>query len=457
MRHFYILKTNIVIIILFFLLYTLGISLLYFYDFFINFSNVYYSFFFIVFLIPFYFFRFVVKLEFLHLYSLFFLTSIVFLGGRFIGTLIDPTLNTFDLDFFVKTRLDSFYKQKVFYLIMLGFLSLELGFYLSSLLNRKSNVNKKLEIKLHKYFFWLIIFLALVLEFYKGITSLFTVLQGGYHALYADQVENYSFKFGLISKLLSGLAIVLVCMQPNKRVRNFVFYTLLLISFLELIAGSRGGFITYILFMMWYFNKYGENKISVVKLVILMLSILIFLTSIFSLLTFRYVDENNNGLIASVGNFFYGQGITLMVFAESIKIDSYPIIPYFQNFIPGFSYIYSIFNGPIYSYDNNFGYYLGYTLNSTMHEQGYGLGWSFFGDAYRYSFGNYFLYSVFIVIFSCFINFIIIMANNHNYYRFILLFIAQTLLFLPRSVLSTFFPLIIYASILYILVKVLRK
>ena len=246
-------------------------------------------------------------------------------------------------------------------------------------------------------------------------------------------------------------------MQPNNKLKNFVLFTFLCLEFLGIIAGARGSFITYLLFLMWYFNSFGRKKINIAFLSLYMLAIVYFLSFIFSLITIREVGNSNSSFIETLAKFFYEQGITMMVFAESLKIENYPILPYFQNFIPGTSFIYSFLNGELYSYENNFGYYLGYTLNPKMHEMGYGLGWSFYADMYRYSFGNILFYCLIISIFSIFLNNLILKANIKKYSRFILIVSATSLLFLPREVLSTFFPLIIYASLIYYLIVFWNK
>ena len=158
--------------------------------------------------------------------------------------------------------------------------------------------------------------------------------------------------------------------------------------------------------------------------------------------------DSYTGIRESIAQFLYGQGVTLLVFFEAMKIESYPALAYIQNFIPGTSTIYSFFD-EVYRYQNNFGYYLGYMLNEQAYNDGYGLGWSVYADIYLFSLRNPILYVGGCVSISFLINVLDFKSYRNSFYLFLILVLIQPILFLPRSGLNTVIPLIFYSIVIY--------
>ncbi|MCU4308169.1 O-antigen polysaccharide polymerase Wzy family protein [Acinetobacter radioresistens] len=427
-----------------------------------NFSDSEWSFLFIFLICFILFLRALNRASFISLYSLFFMTSLLFIGGRFIGNFLGyKESNIFELDFFIYKKSSIYEATSLFYFVVVGFLSLEIGYYLSRIFIRNKNItydkNKDIFLKNNTYILYFIFIIIFTMIFSKMLDAISSVLSGGYLSLFQNQTEAYGFNFFNLAKILLISSCGIFLSQSNKRIRILFLILLGLYYFTDMILGGRGGFVCFLLFIVWYFYDYGLRKVNAIKLVILILIILIFLSTFFSLISLRGGASEHSSIYQSVIALIYEQGISMMVFNESRFIEDYPIIPYFQNFIAGFSFIYSKIFGVIYPYDTTFASFISYKLNPGLYDLGYGLGWSFFGDAYRYSGGNLIFYSVFIIFFSIFINFLQFNVNNGLIWKVITISLVSSILFLPRSGLNTVFPLIPYILVLYFLVQFLSK
>ena len=79
--------------------------------------------------------RFISKENIVSLYSLFFLTSLLFLGGKFLSVFLGYNQKPlFELDFFVYRLLDERETSRLFFIVVSAFLSLEVGFYISKII-----------------------------------------------------------------------------------------------------------------------------------------------------------------------------------------------------------------------------------------------------------------------------------------------------------------------------------
>ena len=57
-----------------------------------------------------------------------------------------------------------------------------------------------------------------------------------------------------------------------------------------------------------------------------------------------------------------------------MRLENYPVAQYFQNFIPGSTFIYSLLFGPVTLENKTFVTYLSYNLNPELFSYGFGLG-----------------------------------------------------------------------------------
>ena len=432
---------------------------LYYLDIFFDFTDFIWSVIFITVISIIYILRFISKENVVSLYSLFFLTSLLFLGGKFISVFLGYNGESlFELDFFVYTLLDERRSSKLFFTTISAFLSLEFGYYFSRIFFKRNDNNiysYKLILNMNKYVLFSIIIIISLLLGMSSYSTVLKVLDGGYLALYVSQAEEYGFTYLALLKIILLASTGIFLAQKNKNIQTIFLFMMGLYFLIGLILGSRGGFITYLLFLLWYKHDFGLKKANLVKFLFIVLGLAFFLSSIFGLISLRVTEANQMNAYQRLLKLINDQGTTLMIFNESLYVDNYPIIPYFQNFIPGSSFIYSTFVSDIYPYDNSFGAYISYTLNPEAYNFGYGLGWSFFSDAYLYGFSTIILFCFWVAVFSIFINYLQINITKNIYIKIITISIVSPILFLPRSGLNAVFPLIPYILILFFLMKLL--
>lgn len=411
----------------------------------LNFTDYIWSVFFVLYLVIAYFFRYACNISLATIFSLFYMTSILFLGGRFLAIFLGFSGSLFEVDFFGSRFLGVHEASNLMFYLFSGFISLEIGLYLS-LLILKRNVGQPIELKLNKFILYLFLVIFAAYAFYSVQQGLLSVMSGGYLALYGEQGGDYGFDITSIIKTLFTASVGAFLVQDDKRVRNILLGILGVYYFGQFIMGLRGGFICYLLLLFWYNADYGLKKVNVVKVLTLMVGIFVFLTAIFNLVSFRG-EVGSETLSDKVLGLLYTQGVTLMVFNDSMNVGNYPIVPYFQNFIPGVSFIFSSLGYGVNTYDVNFGQFLSYTLDPVLFKMGYGLGWSLFSDAHVYSFGNIVWFSVFIVLFSIFINYLQNNVNKNVFFKVIMTSSVIPLCFLPRAGLNSVFPLMFYTAI----------
>lgn len=391
------------------------------------------------------------------LYSLFFLTSLLFIGGRFISVFLGYSEKPlFELDFFVYRNLDVIDKSKLSFLVISGFLALEFGYYVSKILikdNSEPLIN--IPFSANKY---LLFILTLVMFFLLSITSynnIKLVLDGGYLALFSGQNQEYGLNFSGLLKTILLASTGIFLSQKNEKNKTIFLIILGLYYLSDLFTGGRGGFITYLLFLVWYKNDCGLKRASVLKFFSMVLILLIFLSTVFGLLSLRNSESAQSSIYQKVLSLIYDQGVSMMVFNESLNILDYPIVPYFQNFIPGFSFLYSKIVGSLYPYEYSFSAFISYTLNPYAYSLGYGMGWSFFSDAYLYGLSSPFFFCFWVSIFSIFLNYLQINVTRNIYIKLITTSLVSSILFLPRAGINTVFPLIPYVLVLFFIVKLL--
>lgn len=450
-------KTNCIISLFIFLIIWFVFFSLLSLNVFFNISDYVWSIIFVLIILIMIFLRLINKENIVSLYSLFFLTALLFLGGRFLSHFLGfDEKKLFEMDFFIYKLLSYKESSIIFYLVILGFLSMELGYYFSRIfygVTISLDKVKNLRVRDNKIF--LIFLLTVLFSFlsFMMFDAFKKVLSGGYLALFSSQIDDYTLSASSIIKtiLISSTGIFLV--QEDKRLRTFFLTFMGLYYLCDMILGGRGGFICYLIFLLWYLHGCGQYKANLTKILLYILVILIFLSSFIGLISLRVDYANNVSLIQQVLSLFYDQGITLMVFNESIYIDNYPLVPFFQNFITGFSFIYSTFIDSIPAHERSMSAFISYSLNPVLFQNGNGLGWSLFADAYQYGVGLPALYCLFLFLFSVFINFLQRNVEKNILIKIITISLVVAILFLPRAGLNTIFPMIPYIVFLYFFVR----
>lgn len=459
MRYEYNVRKNNNLLCLFLILFLLILSLSLFYvDFSLIVSDFYWSLFFVlingvVLLVRSY----INKENIVSLYSLFFITCLLFIGGRFFSIFLGfNSAPLFELDFFVYNILSEREKSKLFFLIISAFLSLELGYYFSNLKLKKYNkASNDMFLMSNKYVLSILILVIFTLLGINSYQNLKNVLEGGYLALYVGQTKEYGFSFASLLKTILIASTGIFLSQKNIKIKKIFLIALGFYFLIDIFAGARGGFISYILFLVWYSHDFGNRKANPIRFFIIIAVIAVLLSTIFGLISVRSSEITDVSVYQKILSLLYDQGVTLMVFNESLNIQEYPIIPYFQNFIPGSSFLYSKFIGGLYPYEISFSAFLSHKLNPQLYDLGYGLGWAFFSDAYLYGLRVPAFFCFWVFMFSVFLNYLQFNVKKNIYIKVITISLVFSILILPRAGINTIFPLIPYILILFFIVKLL--
>lgn len=458
----HIVKTNYLITLFSFLFVLVFVSIFYILDFEFKFSDFTWSLIFIGYIVFVYIFRYINEVNLVEIYSLFYITVLIFMGGRFFSVLLGYNANPlFELDFFTYRLLNDQEKSILMFLLFLGLLSLEVGYYSSKFLFKpvgSRDYVKKINASL------LLIFLIIVVAFYVVYTTYLninTVLRGGYLELFVDsQNSNYNFNFLSSIQTLMYALVGIVCIQENKNIRKLYLFILGGYFLGVIFTGSRGSFVCFLLFLMWYFNDFGVKRVNSLKVFAYFFLIFLGLNTVYYMFTLREMSGDANegfSFYQKILQFLYDQGVSLFVFNESLYLNNYPTHQYFQNFLPGSTFVASLLGGDIRPENKTFVTYLNSQLNPQLFEQGFGLGWAFFADAYRYSFGIVYLYCFFIILFSIFLNWLQLSLYRNRLVMVISASILIHVLFLPRASLSTVFPLVFYTIITYFMVIYFKR
>ncbi|MCT9418069.1 O-antigen polysaccharide polymerase Wzy family protein [Acinetobacter baumannii] len=428
-----------------------------FLDFVITLSDYGWSVLFVTFIFIVYLFRFINKVNWVSLYSLFYFTSLIFVGGRFFAIFLGlKDISIFEIDFFTRRMLNEQEKTILMCYVFTIFSALEVGLYSSNILIKNTYNEKLFNIEFNKKLLFFILMLIIGLLALSLPEVIQNVIANGYLALHQGQAEGYSN--GLLTKsinLLYATLGIFVVQKSNilKKTHLFIFF---IFTCIYLMLGSRGTFVCNTLFFLWLYYDFGRKKVEFGKLFLYLLLIGLFLSTVFAYFSLREVDKSSLSMYDSVLMLLYDQGITLMVFNESLNVNNYPILPMIQNFIPGTVFIASLLGGVSpenISYPN----YLAYNLDPVLFAKGYGLGWSVFSDLYVLSAGFLPLFGIIVFIFSFFINYTEKMLNRNLYWKAIVISTLPALLFLPRAGLYSYFPLYFYVFIILIIVKLKFK
>lgn len=408
---------------------------------------------FIFYIVIVYLFRYVNKINLIGVYSLFYFTTIIFICGRFFSIFLGYHESLFSIDFFSYRVLNDLEKNRLIFFVFLILVSLELGLYFSKLTLNKTIV-KRDDSGLNEPILWIIFLIITIVLLFSLPDVVSRVISFGYLALHQGQADGYSF--GILEKVTTLLYVLLgfALTQENKFLKKSVICVLILYSTLFMVMGSRGTFVCTLLFLLWVNYDYGTKSVNPIKFFSYLSVIAFFLITVFSLISLRTKDLtiSNEGTIDSILKLLYDQGITLMVFNEVFYLDKYPVLPMIQNFIPGSVFIASKLG--LADADNiSYGNFLASNLNYSLFEDGYGLGWSVFSDLYVMSFGTHALFGFFVILFSFFLNFTESMINKSIFWKILVISTLPALLFLPRSGLYTYIPLMYYVFVLYLLAK----
>ncbi|EPH7196094.1 O-antigen polysaccharide polymerase Wzy [Proteus mirabilis] len=382
---------------------------------------------------------------------LFNISQYLFIGGRIITfPFLEHELNSpFDLEFmtnFYSSTNNSIYVYSIIFLF--NFL-INLFYFFIKINNNKKNTIWLNILVCPIFFFYILLFLLLSISEFNLYLKTKDL---GYLARYSYQSEQYSSGNSTLLILFYTFLGLLFCFR-NKKIIIFSYLLLLIYSFIIILGGQRGPFISAIMMGIWL---YGINKnISLKKL--MSLFFLLFLFLIIMGISSRGVNGDINNYVYLLEMFIYKQGVTLGVISYSISdFQNFPIMAYVNSLIPGATRIYSLFiDNQLSLPDLGFGPFVSHTANNVMFQEGYGLGWSILLNLYLFSFNNPLIFIFFCFLFSYFLN----KLDNcfyHDYWFGLSGTLATKIVFSPRDDLKNIIHFAIFFTIAYFLLKIIN-
>jgi len=393
------------------------------------------------------------------IYFLFYLTFGLFIGGRFFASLFDPEVEPFATTFFYTYNVPYSRKVSILYYVLCFMFFSTIGFVVSKQKKikpfnriRYTEIEKRRIGNLLKRFYPFFLIMV-VLAAYRGISE---GLSGGYLAQFVGRAnESYSGSSltGIIATL-SSISLGLSFAISNRKVEKYYFITFLIISLGQLFVGNRSSFGSLLLFSLYLYSL--NHKINIKKLILSLLigsAILLFFFS-FSIRQMSKDVIQVTPYEAFIA-FIEEQGGSLMIFDVSRLIPSYPILPYFQSFIPGVSFLYRQLVDPTLPFwEISFSNYMCYELNPNLFLEGAGLGWSILSDLYLFSGRIFLLFIVLSFMWGYLIGIIEQKALKSDFFRGVIVAILPSILLLPRGGVFTFFPLLVYLFVVGVAMKI---
>lgn len=379
----------------------------------------------------------------INLLLLFFLTSGLFIGGRFFSILLGTEAVIWEPTFFYHYAIDRQHTIEIMYYVLVYFNALAIGsvmYIIQPIIIKADHISPK-TISFLNYIL-LIFFVPITIYILIIKTKQFQIAASmGYAAIYlsTNQDGDGSNFINTLFLCLFGLAVA----YGNNKIRSLYMLIFVIISLIMMVIGARGMFGSVVLVLLWMYSE--KHYLSLKKLSLFMLISSIFILSVGELSLRSNELTKNIGLFESIRLFLYDQGVSLMVFDTSRLLEDYPWQPYFQNFIPGFVRVFEIITNTSAGNDSTFAAYMCSTLNPKLYNNGNGLGWTLMSDFYLYAQGNIIIFGLFTIFFSYSCSVIVNNIKNNRIIKTIAYTTATSLLILPRSGLNSFIPLIYYA------------
>ncbi|GEM_PF-4832480 len=381
------------------------------------------------------------------LYALHFYAIALFVGGRFFANVLDSSLNPFAMEFFSTYSLSPDGIVRLMSYILCGITAMEIGFYLSKpWAERKASSNHGANVFFVKEnYLRFSFFIIAPLVGFVLFQSYLAVSQYGYLGLYLSQTQGAGSGLKSIVTTLTFVFLGIALTFGNKKTKTYYVILYFVFATANLLYGVRGGFVTFALFALWVSSDYGKRNLGVGRIFLGFLAIGIFIIYGMAFISGRGEVSEGAGIFEIVTKFLNDQGVTLMVFDLSTKIQDYPWTPYFQNILPGSAFIAGKITNVL-PFETSFSSFLSYSNDYRAYSDGYGLGWSLFSDLYLYS-GRFLpFFIVLCVIWGFSISKFEQVAHQNSFVKAVLISVAPAIIFLPRAGLNTVIPLALYTS-----------
>ncbi|MBF9001173.1 O-antigen polysaccharide polymerase Wzy [Vibrio nitrifigilis] len=386
-------------------------------------------------------------------YSFFIFSVSIFILGRFFSYVFSPDEKLYEMSFFVKYKLNDEGALKLTTYVVTAIAFLDIGYRLGKLKNynfRKIEIDHLWMKKLCK-----LCLISSPIILYDVISNVFLACESDYLSTKLWQVGDYSIHIDSLIKTIFYICFSYSVTFGYKRKTFIVIF--IFMTFSSLYIGARGPIATAALFLIWMLFDCGKSKINCKKLFftsVFFVFILIFIILFIKYFSARAIySDSTQSLLTLASGFFYQQGLSLMVFDLSMKIEHYPILAYIQSFIPGSSAIMSLFH-PVEYYETSFSHALAHQLNPQLFNSGFGTDWTLFSDFYVFGGMNLVGFCVVALGFGALFSILQNSSEKSSFWYLLLVALFMRLIFLPRSTLTSIIPFSIY---LYLFVIVFPK
>lgn len=327
---------------------------------------------------------------FMNLQSFFLFGFLLFFLGRFLALILDKTIysDIFCMDFifyYCESPSNINYLMLVLNLILISY---ALAF-IKKPKEYHTQATEPIISKKRILIIYVVTLSSLIFVIHALINTVMLAITEGYMALYINQGESYQTPYALVINTIAvaGMAIMYSVKDNIKPLPfNIIFIIFILTLLASILTGSRSGFVSSLLLIMWHFFK--NKDMSIIKYILLALLFILVMYSIdiiASISGARPVDQTNSSLIQGVSGILFGQGTTLMIFNSSMNVENYPLLGYIKTILPGIQVLFPPF-GINERYEFDWSSYMTYRENRTAYNEGFGLGWSIFSDLYILSF-----------------------------------------------------------------------
>lgn len=395
----------------------------------------------------------------LNLFFLFLITFNLFIGGRFYVYLFDDSVTPFLSTFFFAYKVSSKDVLDLMNYVFCFLYFITLGHYIAMTFPVKEIVhidNKYINADSINIIARKALPIITICLLYLAAKSSISSLKNGY-AFVEYNVSNVEYNISLIEKIAPMLLSILLSLSfvYTKEIGKKYLNIYAVWGVCVLLGGSRAAFGSVLLLWIWLYSM--EHRVSLIRLGVKAFSGLVILLLIFSLSS-RGDGLDSFSFWGGIKLFLYTNGGSLMIFDASKLIENYPLVGYFQTFIPGVTYIYSLISEtPIYPQDATFSYRMCYELNPKLFADGMGLGWTTLSDLYVYSQGNIIFFSMFSVLLGNMIGCLENWSKKSSFYKYVTIAVTPGVLMMSRGMLSAFFVQIIYAIVWYAIFACVSK
>lgn len=399
----------------------------------------------------------------INLFLLHIITFNLFIGGRFFLYIFDRASSPFEPTFFYSYYVSNGSKIEIFTFVISFLCFSTIGHFLSYkyrikkfLEPQKKGLSKE---KIDKVLQRLFPILS-VIVIYMAFDNFMQILKNGY-GISLISVQNKVVTVSFISKFSSLALNVFLGLSIAYGKGKTTFKYIILYSIrglLSILAGTRADFGIVVLMIIWVYSmryKFNLKKILISGAVGLFILLFLFAYS---------VRESKGGgggdfsPLMALRTFVYTNGVSLMVFDAARQIQNYPLLPYFQAFITGSSFFYSLFSGvTLHPQDISFEGHLCYTLNPELFNSGFSLGWTTIGDLYLFSGRILFFYCIVSIIFGFIIGTIECWSKKSDFFKYVAIAIAPPLLMMPRGGFANLFPMFVYVYFFFFAILYLSR